>query len=104
MPLQIHRKLIITLTESMIFIQFFNHLFFVKFKLLFYVKGKLGLQGDSKKKKNIYVFKPDFKYIIGTGLSYDGVGSASRFGLTFFKITYAQTDFSELKFYDYIPE
>lgn len=104
MPLRIHKRLLVTLSESMLFVQFFNNLFSVKFKLLLYVKGKLGLQGDSKKKKSIYSFGPDFKYKIGTGLSYDGVGSASRFGLTFFKVVYAQTDFTELKFYDYIPE
>ena len=51
MPLRIHKKLIITLTESMLFIQFFTYLFSVQFKILFYIKGKLGLQGDNKKKK-----------------------------------------------------
>lgn len=104
MPLRVHKKLIITLMENMIFIQFFNYLFFVQFKILFYIKGKLGLQGDSKKRKEIYAFRPEFKCNTSAGLSYDGIGSASRFGLTFFRIGYAQTNFTELKSYDYIPE
>lgn len=104
MPLKVHKRLIITLMENMIFIQFFNYLFFVQFKILFYIKGKLGLQGDSKKRKEIYAFRPEFKCNTGAGLSYDGVGSASRFGLTFLRIGYAQTNFTELKSYDYIPE
>lgn len=104
MPLRIHKKLIITLTESMLFIQFFTYLFSVQFKILFYIKGKLGLQGDNKKKKNIYQFHHGTKYSVNTGINFDGVGSASRFGLTFLKVVYSQTDQKDVKFYDYIPE
>lgn len=104
MPLKLHRKLIISLFENMVFIEFFNYLFFNKFKMLFVIKGKLGLSGDSKKRKNIQSFSPEYRYQRKPDLFYDGKGSASRFGLTFFKVAYAQTNFLNLQNYDYITE
>ena len=97
MPLNKHKQLIITLFENMVFIEFFNYLFYVRFKILFQVKGKLGLRGDNKKKKELKSFRPEHKHTIQTGLTYDGVGSASKFGLTFFKIMYSQTNFYNIR-------
>lgn len=97
MPLKKHKKLIISLFQSMVTVEFFNYLFYVRFKLLFQLKGKLGIRGDGKKKKQIKAFRPEHRHIIQTGLNYDGVGSASKFGLTFFTIKYAQTNFKSMK-------
>lgn len=102
MPLRVHKKFIISLFQNMIFIEFFSYLFYVRFKLLFCVKGKLGLSGDSKKQKHFDAFRPEHKHIIDTGLFYDGIGSASRFGLSFLKINYAQTNFHFIQNHDYI--
>lgn len=99
--MQKHKKLIVVLFENIIFIEFFAYLFFIKFQILFYIKGKLGLKGDNKKKKDIFAARPEYKHRTNTGLFYDGIGSASRFGLTFFKIAYTQSDYSEFQDYEY---
>lgn len=56
--------------------------------VLLIFKGKLGLRGDNKKKKNIYGFTSLHKYKKNRVHFYDGIGSSSRFGHTFCRIIY----------------
>lgn len=60
-------------------------------KLQIIFKGKLGLRGDNKKKKNIYVFSTRIKYTLNKVHYYDGIGSSSGYGHTFMRLRYGPT-------------
>lgn len=62
-------------------------------KLQVIFKGKLGLRGDNKKKKHVYVLSTGVKYKINKIHFYDGVGSSSGYGHTFMRLRYGPTVF-----------
>lgn len=57
-------------------------------QLVIAVKGKLGIRGNNKKKKNIYPFTTNNKSFNTPYYYYDGCGSSSNHGHSFLKIKY----------------
>lgn len=100
-PLKTHKKILRALIRGLMFFQFMSQIFNVQFKVLLWLKGKLGLTGDKKKKKFFYSSTPKYKKINECGLCYDGIGSASKFGLTFLKIGYTTSNFNSIENYKY---
>lgn len=83
-----HRRFVNTIVNITYSIFFQLHLIEYKTQLFLNVKGKLGIRGNNKKKKNIYPFATNLKNFNDSYYLQDGKGSSSNHGHTFFKIRY----------------
>lgn len=90
-PLRRHKRytknILIVIQNCMNILQSQN----ITTKLQIIFKGKLGLRGDNKKKKNIYVLSTSVKYKSNKIHFYDGIGSSSGYGHTFMRLRYGPT-------------
>lgn len=83
-----HRRFVNNLIGLIYLIFFQFHQIEYKTQMFINVKGKLGIRGNNKKKKNSYPFTTNLKNFSDSYYFYDGKGSSSNHGHTFIKIKY----------------